>query len=48
MYLTLPPKYKLDDKHKTNIDTFDFFFVYCELMTAAAHNVQRGKVNSSN
>ena len=26
MYLTLPPKYKLDDNHKTNIDTFEIFF----------------------
>ena len=28
MYLTLLPKYKLDDSHKTNIDTFDFFFFF--------------------
>ena len=26
MYLTLPPKYKLDGNHKTNIDTFEFCF----------------------
>ena len=26
MYLKLSPKYKLDDKHKTNIDAFEFFF----------------------
>ena len=26
MYLTLPLKYKLDDNHKTNIDTSEFFF----------------------
>ena len=25
MYLTLPLKYKLDDNHKTNIDTFNYF-----------------------
>ena len=37
MYLTLPPKYKLDDNRKTNIDTFEFFFVVNhKLMTATA------------
>ena len=25
MYLTLPQKYKLDDNHKTNINTFEVF-----------------------
>ena len=41
MYLTLSPKYKLDDNHKTNTDTFEIFFVNCKLMTAAAYNLQR-------
>ena len=26
MYLTLSPKYKLDDNHETNFDTFEFLF----------------------
>ena len=26
IYLTLSPKYKLDDNHKTKIDTFDWGF----------------------
>ena len=29
MYLTLSPKCKLDDNHKTNIDTFEIFL--CKL-----------------
>ena len=34
--------YKLDDNHKTNIDTFEgVFFVNCELITGAAYNLQR-------
>ena len=42
MYLTLSPNFKLDDKHKTNIDTFDFFFrKNCKLMTEAVYNLQR-------
>ena len=39
--LTLGQKYKLDDNHNTNIDTFDFFFVNCKLMTTAAYNLQQ-------
>ena len=39
MYLTLLPEYKLDDNHKTNIDTFDFFsFINCKEMSALAAN----------
>ena len=38
LYLTLLPKYKLDDNHKTNIDTFEFFSLNCKLITAAAYN----------
>ena len=26
MYLTLSPKYKLDDDDKANVDTFEFYF----------------------
>ena len=34
-------KYKVDDNHKTNIDTLEHFFVNCKLMTAAAYKLQR-------
>ena len=41
--LMLMPKYKVDDNHKTNFDTFDFFcfFRICKLRSAAAYNLQR-------
>ena len=41
MYLTLSPKYEVDDNHKTNTTSFDFFSVNCNLMAAAASNLQR-------
>ena len=41
MYVTLSKKYKVDDNHKTNIDTLEHFFVNCKLMTAAAYKLQR-------
>ena len=40
-FLPLSRKYKLDNNHKTNIDTFLFFFVNCKLIIAAAYNLQR-------
>ena len=40
MYLTLSPKYKLDENHKINIDAFEFLFVNCKLMTTLAANKQ--------
>ena len=41
MYLTLSPKYAVEDNHKTNTTSFDFFSVNYNLMAAAAHNLQR-------
>ena len=38
----MSPKYQLDDDHKTNIDTLEFFFfVNCELITGTAYNLQQ-------